>query len=144
VDRCPSACELSEHRHIGLVALSDCWGPPSELARPGGSSISESDAWTIADRTYTQSGGGCGYVFLSSVGPDRQTSMVPVPGVVDGTSVRVLGAYGSTLTLQTKLACGPGLSLVAFDPATNAVTTLLGPGANGGSVIDAVPYEADR
>jgi len=80
-----------------------------------------------------QDAGACGYIYLAKLGRTGRTTPVMVPGAVG--SVFVQGAYGHQLALTSQFACQPGsTSLFWFDPATRAVTPLLGPRANGGSV----------
>ena len=96
------------------------------------------DAWQLPSGTFLQSIGACGTVFLSRLTPDGHTTRVNVPGLSD--SVIVNGVSGDKLVLVAKAGCGPGTSLVAYDPAANAYTTLLGPTVNGGSVTQAIVY----
>ena len=61
-----------------------------------------------------------------------------VPGV--SASVDVDGVSGDKLALVAKAGCGPGTSLLTYDPAANTSTVLLGPPINGGSVTEAIVY----
>jgi TolB protein len=67
---------------------------------------------------------------------------VKIPGVSD--SVLVNGVTGDKLVLVATAGCGPGTSLLAYDPATNTYTTLLGPTVNGGSVTQAIVYRGRK
>jgi hypothetical protein len=92
--------------------------------------------------TFLQSIGACGTVFLSRLTPDGHTTRVNVPGLSD--SVIVNGVSGDKLVLVAKAGCAPGTSLVSYDPAANAYTTLLGPTVNGGSVTEAIIYSGRK
>ena len=95
-------------------------------------------AWQLPSGTFLQSAGACGTMFLSRLTPDGHTTRVDVPGMSD--SVRVAGVSGDKLELLGKVGCGGTTSLVAYDPATNSSTVLLGPPVNGGGVTEAIPY----
>jgi hypothetical protein len=100
--------------------------------------LGDTDAWQLPSGTFLQSIGACGTVFLSRLTPDGHTTRVKVPGVSD--SVIVEGVSGDKLVLIAKAGCGPGTSMLAYDPAANTYTTLLGPTINGGSVTQAIVY----
>lgn len=98
----------------------------------------DTDAWELPSGTFLQSLGACGTLFLSRLTPDGHTTRVKIPGVSD--SVRVDGVSGGKLVLVAKAGCGPGTSLLTYDPAANTYTALLGPSVNGGSVTGTVVY----
>jgi TolB protein len=100
--------------------------------------LGDTDAWQLPSGTFLQSIGGCGTVFLSRLTPDGHTTRVKVPGLSD--SVVVNGVSGDKLVLVAKAGCGPGTSLLTYDPAANTFTALLGPTVNGGSVTQAIVY----
>lgn len=95
-------------------------------------------AWELPSGTFLQSAGACGTMFLSRLTSDGHTTRVDVPGLSD--SVRVAGVSGDKLELLGKVGCGGTISLVAYDPATNSSTVLLGPPVNGGGVTEAISY----
>ena len=95
-------------------------------------------AWQLPSGTFLQSAGACGTMFLSRLTPDGHTARVDVPGMSD--SVQVAGVSGDKLELLGKVGCGGTTSLVAYDPATDSSTVLLGPPVNGGGVTEAIPY----
>lgn len=100
--------------------------------------LGDTDAWQLPSGTFLQSIGGCGTMFLSRLTADGHTTRVKVPGVSD--SVMVNGVSGDKLVLVGKAGCGPGTSLLAYDPAANTFTALLGPAVNGGSVTQAIVF----
>jgi hypothetical protein len=100
--------------------------------------LGDTNAWQLPSGTFTQSIGGCGTVFLSRLTPDGHASRVKVPGVSN--SVIVNGVSGDKLVLVATAGCGPGTSLLAYDPAANTFSTLLGPTVNGGSVTQAIVF----
>jgi TolB protein len=105
-----------------------------------GQDLGDTDAWQLPSGTFLQSEGACGTIFLSRLTPDMHTTRVNVPGVDDGRSVRVTGVTADKLVLQASLGCGPGISVLTYDPGANTSTVLLGPPVNGGGVIDAILY----
>ncbi len=112
--------------------------PPRPLTatpKPGSGDYGDVDAWSLPGGDYLQDLGACGYIYLARLGRGGRTTPVKVPGTEADKSVRVLGANGDQLALISAFSCYPGsASLMWFDPATNAVTPLLGPPVNGGSV----------
>ena len=92
----------------------------------GSGDYGDLDAWSLPSGDYVQDAGACGYTYLAKLGRTGRTTAVTVPGAVG--SVIVHGAYGNQLALTSQFACQPGsTSLFWFDPATRAVTPLLGP-----------------
>jgi hypothetical protein len=102
----------------------------------------DSDAWQLPSGTFLQSAGACGSIFLSRLTPDKHTTRVTPPGL--DSSVLVAGATADKLLLVGKVGCGDTTSLVAYDPATNTDTVLLGPPVTGGSVIEVLPYSGQK
>jgi hypothetical protein len=107
-----------------------------------GHDLGDTDAWQLPSGTFLQSEGACGTMFLSRLTADGHTTKVAVPGVDDNRSVLVIGVSGDNnrLVLRATMSCGPGMSLLTYDPGANTSTVLLGPPVNGGSVIQAQPY----
>jgi TolB protein len=68
---------------------------------------------------------------------------VSVPDV-RSQSVVVVGVNGGDLHLQAKAGCGPGQSLLDYNPVAGTTTVLLGPPVNGGGVIKALSYSGQR
>ncbi|OBI22320.1 hypothetical protein A5712_12845 [Mycobacterium sp. E2327] len=100
--------------------------------------LGDTDAWELPSGTFLHSIGACGTMFLSRLTPDGHATRVKVPSLSD--SVVVDGVSGDKLVLVAKAGCGPGTSLLAYDPAANTFTALLGPTVNGGSVTQAIVY----
>jgi TolB protein len=67
---------------------------------------------------------------------------VHIPGVSD--SVSLVGASGDKLMVIGQVGCGGGTSLVAYDPAANTSTVLLGPPITQGGGIERVDLYPDR
>jgi TolB protein len=130
----------------GTNGFTGLWLVPASGAAPtaltvqppaGSQDVGDEDAWPVGGGTYLQDAGACGYVYLAVLDPDHTTSPVAVPGVAEGNSQIVLGAAGNRLLVQSAVACGPGVSLLWFNPQSQAASVVLGPGANGGNVISA-------
>jgi TolB protein len=116
---------------------------PTALTAPNdgqkGPDFGDADAWHVPAGTFVQALGPCGLTYLARLNADGTTSKVAVPDVqTDG--AYVVGIKGDDLHLRVGDGCGRGESLVAYDTAAGATTTLLGPPVNGGGVIDVVPY----
>lgn len=122
-------------------------GAPAALTAPNtgqpdsgfGPDLHDAAAWQLPSGTFLQSLGACGTVFVSRLTPDMHTTRVRIPGV-DSSSVQIQGASGDKLVLEAQAGCGPGTSLLAYDPAANSSTVLLGPQVNGGGVQAAIVY----
>ena len=115
---------------------------PTALTAPlngQGPDYGDLNAWQLPAGTYVQAAGACGVIYLAKLNVNGTTSEVSVPGVKIN-SIVVIGANGGHLDLQARAGCGPGQSLLDYDPAAGTSTVLLGPSINGGSVDDAVPY----
>jgi TolB protein len=102
----------------------------------------DGNAWQLPSGTFLQSAGACGSIFLSRLTPDKHTERVKPPGM--DSSVLVVGATADRLLLQGKVGCGGTTSLVAYDPATNTDTVLVGPPVTGGAVVEALLYQGQK
>jgi TolB protein len=117
---------------------------PTALTTPNdgqeGPDFGDGDAWQLPAGTFVQPVNPCSMMYLAKLNADGTTSKVSVPGVhTDRTYV--VGVKGDDLHLQISERCGGGGdSLVAYDTAAGATTTLLGPPVNGGGVMDVVAY----
>ena len=122
-------------------------GAPAALTAPNtgqqdsgfGSDLHDAAAWQLPSGTFLQSLGACGTVFVSRLTPDMHTTRVRIPGV-DNSSVEIEGTSGDKLVVEGQAGCGSGTSLLAYDPAANRSTLLLGPKVNGGGVQTAIIY----
>lgn len=121
-----------------LTAVNSAQGDDPGFAGDYG----DTNAWELPSGTFLQSIGACGTMFLSRLTPDGHTTRVKIPGVSD--SVRVSGVSEDKLVLIAKAGCGGGTSLLAYDPAADTYTVLLGPTVNGGSVVEAIVYPGRR
>lgn len=81
----------------------------------------------------------CGVGVLGRLDDTNHMVSRPVPAGLAGYGLNPVGATSSTVTFKTTLSCDRSYApaLVGFDPGTGRVTRLLGPGLNGGSVLDA-------
>jgi hypothetical protein len=121
-----------------LTAVNSAQGDDPGFAGDYG----DTDAWELPSGTFLQSIGACGTEFMSRLTPDGHTTRVKIPGVSD--SVHVTGVSGDKMVLVAKAGCGGGTSLLAYDPAANTFTALLGPTVNGGSVVEAIVYPSRK
>jgi hypothetical protein len=116
-------------------------GAPSAVtATPVPPDSGDESGYRLPTGIYTQSAGGCGYVYLAKVQSDATTAPVTIPGVTSGDSQFILGANGAKLAVHATLACSSGQSLLWYDTSTNTTTVVLGPTVNGGSVPSALAY----
>lgn len=138
-----ASCTTTGDYRPRLFEVPDNGGTAVPLTVEPRSELDQGDlnAWKVGTRTYVQDAGPCGYEYLARVLPDHLTTPVAVPHVQQGQSVYVLGTLGARLALQTTVAgCGGGESVLWFNPATSAERIVVGPGLNGGQVIDAILY----
>ena len=98
------------------------------------------NAWQVGPTTVVQNEGGCGNLYLSTLGPVGTTKPIVVPGVSARDSVVALGVDGNQLALHITQACGAGMAVAWFTPASNTTDIVLGPGLNGGNVLSAVLF----
>jgi hypothetical protein len=101
--------------------------------------------WTAFETpsgTFLPTGGACGTTFVSRLTADGHTTRIKIPGVRG--SVGLAGVIGDKLALVAEVGCGGGESLIAYDPAANTSTVLLGPPAIGGGVDQVRPYPDDK
>ena len=117
-----------------LTALNDRQNTPD---------LGDTNAWNTPAGTFVQALGACGVVYLAKLNPDGSTTKVDVPNL-DGGSTIVVGVNGDSLRLQGKAACGGGIALADWNPATNVTTFLLGGPLNGGGVTSAVAFKGQR
>jgi len=130
-------------QQLFLISTTD--GHVTILTKPPRSPDNgDMNAWRLSSGVYLQTAGGCGAVYLSVLGSDHYTTPVNVPQVSDASSTFVLGATSHELLLHATLSCGPGKSLVWFNPRTNKIRVVLGPPLNGGSVEEALAYPTSQ
>ncbi len=132
---------MSETSLQQLFLISTKDGTVTALTEPPRSPDNgDMNAWQLASGVYVQTAGGCGSVYLSVLGADHRTTPVSIPKVDQASSTFVLGATRTALLLHATLSCGPGRSLVWFNPHTGTTRVVLGPPLNGGSVEAALAY----
>jgi hypothetical protein len=105
------------------------------------------NAWPLPSGDYAE-GAACGTTWLDKVNANGSTTRLNPPGTPVGDSVSALGVYQSRLVIQMTPSCDmPANSrptsntLGYYDPVGNVVTPLLGAGANGGWIDQAVLYK---
>lgn len=103
------------------------------------------DGWMVGTRVVAEAG-ACGTTWLETASPGGTLATISVPDVSSGGSVEPVGAHGTQLAVILRPGCDAGTAqqqdttLAWYDPATNAVTALLGSLANGGTVDAAVLF----
>ncbi|HEX8768907.1 MAG TPA: hypothetical protein VF714_11085 [Jatrophihabitans sp.] len=85
-------------------------------------------------------GGKCGGGVLGELDSTGHIVVRPIPAGLNGYGMNPVGSTGTTVTFVIQVLCGQSSALVSFNPATNQLTRLLGPGLNGGSVLDAYGF----
>jgi len=85
-------------------------------------------------------GGYCGGGVLGEL--DNTGHIVPraMPTGLNGYGMSPVGSTTTTVTFMIHVLCPQSPALVSFDPATDQLIRLLGPGLNGGSVLDAYGF----
>lgn len=103
------------------------------------------DGWMVGTRVVAEAG-ACGTTWLETASPGGTLATISVPDVSSGGSVEPVGARGTQLGVVLRPGCDAGTAqqqdttLAWYDPATNAVTALLGSLAGGGTVDAAVLF----
>ncbi len=119
-------------------------GAPTALTAPNdgqqGEDLGDVNAWKLPAGTFVQALGACGVIYLAKLNPDGTTSKITVPDAEGSVGVVGVSADGNHLNLQARVSCGPGQSLLDYDPATNTSTVLVGPPINGGGVANVLAY----
>ena len=129
-----------------LWLLSPSGGAPQQLtvtppltASP--MTFGNGDVYAVGHDLYVQAEGPCGGEYLARVNADGTTRAVAVPGAASGLRQHLLGTDGSArLALLATMSCEVvhrSPSVFWFNPSTGQVDVLLGPGLNGGRVLDA-------
>ena len=117
---------------LWLVPVSGASPTPVEAANPDpGTDLGDLDAWSVGGATMVQATGACGHLYVARLGPDGTTTPVTVPGTDNADSELVEGTYGDLLAVQATIACGPGQTLLWFNPADDTTNLILGPPLNG-------------
>jgi TolB protein len=124
---------------LWLVPASGAAPTPLESANPD-PETDLGDAWSVGGSTFVQATGACGLAYVAQLHADGTTSKVTVPDTNDGASEFIRGTYGDLLAIQAEIPCGPGETLIWFNPADDTTNLILGPPLNGGGVIDALVY----
>jgi hypothetical protein len=84
----------------------------------------------------------CGTETLGQLDSTGHIVARATPAGLGGHGLEPVGATASAVTFKLTLDCDRNhtRALVSFDPGSNQVTRLLGPGLNGGSVLDAYGF----
>ena len=84
----------------------------------------------------------CGAGVLGELESSGQVAERAMPAGLGGYGLNPVGATTSAVTFLAALTCGENYApaLVSYNPGTNQLTRLLGPGLNGGSVLDAYGF----
>ncbi|HEX8092495.1 MAG TPA: hypothetical protein VF542_01615, partial [Jatrophihabitans sp.] len=98
-------------------------------------------AWRLDSGVLLLDGGGyCGGRVLGELDSTGHMVVRAIPTGLNGYGMHPVGETATTVTFMIQVLCGQSPALVSFNPATNQLTRLLGPGLNGGSVLDAYGF----
>ncbi len=126
---------------LWLVPTSGATPTPFEAANPDPETdLGDLNAWSVGSSTFVQATGACGLAYVAELHADGTTSKVTVPDTDNGASEFIRGTYGHLLAIQAEIPCGPGETLIWFNPADDTTNLILGPPLNGGGVIDALVF----
>jgi TolB protein len=110
--------------------------PPRNPARSG--DFGDLDAWRLPSGLYLQAAGACGVLHIFRQAPGGSIKLVTVPHTSGDN--RVLTARGSRLLVQAPSDCIGSVSLLWYNPATQAEQWLIRPPAHVIGVAVAVPF----
>lgn len=98
-------------------------------------------AWRLDSGVLLLDGGGyCGGGVLGELDNTGQIVVRAIPTGLNGYGMNPVGSTTTTVTFMIHVLCPQSPALVSFNPGTNQLTRLLGPGLNGGSVLDAYGF----
>ena len=100
--------------------------PPRNPARSG--DFGDLDAWRLPSGLYLQAAGACGVLHIYRQAPGGSIKLVTVPHTSGDN--RVLTARGSRLLVQAPTDCTGSVSLLWYDPGTQAEQWLIRPPAH--------------
>ena len=110
--------------------------PPRNPARSG--DFGDLDAWRLPSGLYLQAAGACGVLYIYRQARNGSIKLVIPPHTTDDN--RVLTARGSRLLVQAPTDCTGSVSLLWYNPATQAEQWLIRPPAHAIGVTVAIPF----
>jgi len=110
--------------------------PPRNPARSG--DFGDLDAWRLPSGLYLQGAGACGVLHIYRQARNGSIKLVIPPHTTDDN--RVLTARGSRLLVQAPTDCTGSVSLLWYNPATQAEQWLIRPPAHAIGVTVAIPF----
>ena len=110
--------------------------PPRNPARSG--DFGDLDAWRLPSGLYLQAAGACGVLHIYRQARNGSIKLVIPPHTTDDN--RVLTARGSRLLVQAPTDCTGSVSLLWYNPATQAEQWLIRPPAHAIGVTVAIPF----
>jgi TolB protein len=110
--------------------------PPRNPARSG--DFGDLDAWRLPSGLYLQAAGACGVLHIYRQARNGSIKLVTVPHTSGDN--RVLTARGSRLLVQAPTDCIGSVSLLWYNPATQAEQWLIRPPAHAIGVTVAIPF----
>jgi hypothetical protein len=110
--------------------------PPRNPARSG--DFGDLDAWRLPTGLYLQAAGACGVLHIYRQARNGSIKLV-IPPHTSGDN-RVLTARGSRLLVQAPTDCVGSVSLLWYNPATQAEQWLIRPPAHAIGVTVAIPF----
>jgi TolB protein len=137
-----ASCEPpdSSIRQLWLVPVSGA--RPKALTRPHDprttGDFGDLDAWRLPSGLYLQAAGACGVLHIYRQARNGSIKLVIPPHTTDDN--RVLTARGSRLLVQAPTDCIGSVSLLWYDPGTQAEQWLIRPPAHVIGVTVAVPF----
>ena len=137
-----ASCEPpgSGPRRLWLVPASGA--RPKALTRPHNprttGDFGDLDAWQLPSGLYLQAAGACGVLHIYRQARNGSIKLVIPPHTTDDN--RVLTARGSRLLVQAPTDCIGSVSLLWYNPATQAEQWLIRPPAHTIGVTVAIPF----
>jgi len=127
-------------QRLWLVPVSGA--RPKALTRPHDprttGDFGDLDAWRLPGGLYLQAAGACGVLHIFRQAPNGSIKLVTVPHTSGDN--RVLTARGSRLLVQAPADCVGSVSLLWYNPATQAEQWLIRPPAHVIGVTVAIPF----
>jgi TolB protein len=127
----------SSYLRPSLYTVSTAGVTQTLTGEPAGNGLEgDVNGWKLTSGLYMQEVGYCGE-YIVKYRSDNSRTVLKVP-LVTGDETAALGATKSELLIMSTVGCGPGQSILWYNPQRGRSVIVLGSPLNGGSVVSAL------